>query len=92
MQDFRNLEIWHRATNLNKTVDEMTADFPESQAFGLRRQMRRASASICSDIAARCGQQRDREVRHFLEVAMGSACELEWETIVDLLRELRADS
>jgi four helix bundle protein len=70
----------------------MTADFPESQAFALRCQMRRASASICSDIAARCGRQSDWQVRHFLEVAMGSACELEWETIVDLLRELRADS
>jgi four helix bundle protein len=70
----------------------MTADFPESQAFGLRRQMRRASASICSDIAEGCGRSDDWEVRRFLDVATGSACELECEATFDLLRELMADS
>jgi four helix bundle protein len=86
MQDFRNLDVWHRARNLNKTIDEMTADFPESRAFGLRCQMRRASVSICSDIAEGCQRPGDRDLRRFLDVATGSACELECETIFDLLR------
>jgi len=92
MLDFRNLDVWHRATNLNKAIDEMTADFPESQAVGLRCQMRRASASICSDIAEGCERRGDWEVRRFLDVATGSACELECGAIFDLLRELMADS
>ena len=82
MQDFRNLDVWQRARHLNKTIYQMTADFPESEAFGLRSQMRRASVSICSNIAEGCGRRGDREFRRFLDIAMGSACELECETIL----------
>jgi len=82
MQDFRNLDVWQRARHLNKTIYQMTADFPESEAFGLRSQMRRASVSICTNIAEGCGRRGDREFRRFLDIAMGSACELECETIL----------
>jgi four helix bundle protein len=82
MQDFRNLDVRQRARNLNKTIYEMTADCPESEAVGLRSQMRRASVSICSNTAEGCGRRGDREFRRFLDVAMGSACELECETIL----------
>jgi len=82
MQDFRNLDVWQRARHLNKTIYQMTTDFPESEAFGLRSQMRRASVSICSNIAEGCGRRGDREFRRFLDIAMGSACELECETIL----------
>ena len=82
MQDFRNLDVWQRARNLTKTVYEMTVDFPETEVFGLRRQMRRATVSICSNIAEGCGRRGDREFRRFRDVAMGSACELECETIL----------
>lgn len=44
--------------------------------------MRRATVSICSNIAEGCGRRGDREFRRFLDVAMGSACELECETIL----------
>ena len=65
----------------------MTTDFPDSEEFGLKSQMSRASVSICSNIAEGCGRRGDREFRRFLDVAMGSACELECETILsfDLL-------
>jgi four helix bundle protein len=82
MQDFRNLSVWQRARRLTKSVYEMTADFPGSEEFGLKSQMRRATVSICSNIAEGCGRRGDREFRRFLDVAMGSACELECETIL----------
>ncbi len=82
MQDFRNLDVWQRARHLNKTIYQMTADFPESEAFGPRSRMRRASVSICRNIAEGCGRRGDREFRRFLDIAMGSACELECETIL----------
>ena len=44
--------------------------------------MRRASVSICANIAEGCGRRGDREFGRFLDVAMGSACELECETIL----------
>jgi four helix bundle protein len=82
MQDFRNLGVWQRARKLTTTIYRMTADFPESEAFGLRSQMRRASVSICGNIAEGCGRRGDSEFRRFLDIAMGSACELECEVIL----------
>jgi four helix bundle protein len=82
MQDFRNLDVWHTARKLTKSVYELTADYPESETFGLKAQMRRAAVSICSNIAEGCGRRGDPEFRRFLNVAMGSACELECETIL----------
>src|SRR5260221_10895497 len=73
MQDFRNLSVWQRARRVTKSVYEMTADFPGSEEFGLKSQMRRATVSICSNIAEGCGRRGDREFRRFLDVAMGSA-------------------
>ena len=82
MQDFRNLSVWQMARRLTKSIYELTTDFPASEEFGLKAQMRRASMSICSNIAEGCGRRGDPEFRRFLGVAMGSACELESETIL----------
>ena len=82
MQDFRNLAVWQRARRLTKSVYVMMADFPGSEEFGLKSQMRRATVSICSNIAEGCGRRGDREFRRFLDIAMGSAGELECEAIL----------
>jgi four helix bundle protein len=84
MQDFKNLTVWHAARRLTKLVYQMTALFPESERFGLSSQMRRASISICSNIAEGCGRRGDVEFRRFLSLAMASACELESELILCL--------
>ena len=84
MQDFRNLSVWQSARRLTKTIYNLTRDFPASEEFGLKAQMRKASVSICANIAEGCGRRGDREFRRFLDVAMGSACELECETILSL--------
>ncbi len=82
MQDFRNLRVWQTARRLTRIVYEVTADLPQAEEFGIRSQLRRASVSVCSNIAEGCGRSGDRELRHFLTVAMGSACELECVLIV----------
>jgi len=84
MQDFRNLDVWQRARKLNKTIYQATADFPKSEMFGLRSQIRRACVSICSNIAEGCGRRGDRDFRRCLDIAMGSACELECERVLSL--------
>jgi four helix bundle protein len=82
MQDFRNLTVWTAARALTKDVYELTRQFPQSEQFGITSQMRRASVSICSNIAEGCGRRGDPEFRRFLDIAMGSACELECELIL----------
>ena len=76
MQDFKNLNVWQSARRLTKAICQLTSKFPEGEEFGLKAQMRRATVSICSNIAEGRGRRGDREFRRFLDVAMGSACEL----------------
>jgi four helix bundle protein len=52
MQDFRNLNVWQAARRFTRSVYELTSDFPQSEEFGLKAQMRRASVSICSTTRA----------------------------------------
>ena len=82
MQDFKNLTVSQAARRLTRSLYQLTTDFAGSEEFGLKAQMRRASISICSNIAEGCGRRGDREFRRFLDVTMGSACELECELIL----------
>jgi len=52
--------------------------FPKAELFGLISQIRRASASIGANIAEGCGRYGNPELARFLQIAMGSASELEY--------------
>jgi four helix bundle protein len=82
MQDFKNLTVWHVARRMTISTYKLTTSFPHSEEFGLKAQMRRASVSICTNIAEGSGRRGDREFRRFLDIAMGSAFELECEVIL----------
>lgn len=86
MQDFKDLTVRQMARQLTKSIYTLTVGFPGSEEFGLKSQMRRASVSICANLAEGCGRRGDREFRRFVDVAMGSACELECETILSFDR------
>lgn len=75
--DFKNLMIWQRSRALVKQIYEITAEFPTEERFGLAIQMRRSAVSIPSNIAEGCGRYSNKQLKHFLEIATGSACELE---------------
>lgn len=87
MQNFRNLDVWEKAHKLTIEVYRATASFPKSELFGLTSQMRRASASIGANIAEGCGRRGNTELGRFLQIAMGSASELEYHLLLsrDLL-------
>ena len=54
--------------------------------YGFTSQMRRACASVPTNIAEGCGRNSDAELARFLDISMGSASE--WEYLLLLTREL----
>lgn len=56
--------------------------FPQQEQYGLTSQMKRASTSIPSNIAEGCGRSSDADFARFLQIAMGSASELEYQLLL----------
>lgn len=77
MQDFKKLVVWKKSYELGLEVYKETAAFPKEETFGLISQMRRSSVSIAPNIAEGCGRKSKAELAHFLQIAVGSASELE---------------
>jgi len=48
----------------------------------LKSQIRRSSASIPANIAEGCGRRTDSDFARFLQIAMGSASELEYHLLL----------
>ncbi len=57
---------------------KLTAEFPKHEMYGLAAQIRRCSASIPANIAEGCGRLGNSELHRFLQIACGSANELEY--------------
>ena len=77
MEDFKDLVVWTKAHHLTLAVYKQTGTFPKEEMYGLTSQVRRASASIGANIAEGCGRRSDAEMKSFLQIARGSANELE---------------
>ena len=82
MQDFRKLQVWQKGHQLVLVVYRDTRNFPKEEIFALTNQTRRSAVSICANIAEGCGRQTNSELRHFMHIAMGSACELEYHLLL----------
>ncbi|MBN2572254.1 MAG: four helix bundle protein [Ignavibacteriales bacterium] len=82
MRNFRKYDIWNDGIELVKKIYKYTADFPKNEIFGLVSQMRRAAVSIPSNIAEGCSRNSDMEFKRFLEIAIGSAFELETQLLI----------
>jgi len=76
-RNFKNLVIWQRSRVLVKDIYLMTNEFPNSEKFGLTSQLNRATISIPSNIAEGCGRGTEKSLSHFLDIAIGSSCEVE---------------
>ena len=78
MKDFRDLQVWRKAHMLTLDVYKATNGFPRQEMFGLTSQIRRAAVSIAANIAEGCGKRGNGEFQRFLNIATGSASELEY--------------
>ena len=91
MKDFRELKVWDKAHRVALSVYRATKDFPAQEQYGLTSQIRRAAVSIPTNIAEGCGRNGDAEFARFLDIALGSASELEYLVLLsgelELLRQ-----
>jgi four helix bundle protein len=56
----------------------VTNAFPKSELYGMTSQIRRCAVSIAANIAEGCGKRGNGEFQRFLNIAAGSASELEY--------------
>ncbi|HCR70775.1 MAG TPA: diversity-generating retroelement protein bAvd family protein [Anaerolineae bacterium] len=82
MKDFRQLKVWEKSHQLALAVYKVTKSFPKEELYGLTTQIRRASMSIPTNIAEGCGRNTDADFARFLQIAMGSASETEYQLIL----------
>ena len=74
---YRDLIAWQKAMDLARKIYEATEEFPNSETFGFRMQLRRSAVNIATHIAEGHGRLTDAENRKSLSIARGSLNELE---------------
>jgi len=87
VEDFKNLKVWKKAHELTLVLYQSTRTFPKDEIYGLTSQIRRAAASIGANIAEGCGRRSDPEMKRFVQIARGSANEVEYHLL--LARDLQ---
>jgi len=69
--DFENLKVYQKALDYVDFVYEITRGFPKEEVFSLIEQLKRASISICLNIAEGSGGSKS-EFNKFLKIARRS--------------------
>jgi four helix bundle protein len=79
MQDHRKLDVYQEAKDLALQVYAVAAVLPAIERYELARQLRRGAVSVGSCIAEGCGRSTRPDLARFLDDALGSANELEFQ-------------
>ena len=82
MRDFKKLEIWQLSIKIVTSIYKIADKLPSNERFGIRSQIYRAAVSIPSNIAEGCSRSSEADFKRFLEIALGSAFELETQLII----------
>lgn len=82
MQRFTDLKVWQQAHALVLAIYPLTAGFPVEERFGLTTQLRRAAASVPSNIAEGSKRTSNAEYAHYLNIAESSLAETEYHLIL----------
>lgn len=82
MHKIEDLKIWQKSIKLTKVVYLLMANLPSNEKFGLTSQIKRSAISIPSNIAEGAGRNSQKEFKHFLSIANGSAYELQTQLLL----------
>ena len=82
MHNFKELKVWKAGIEISKIIFQLCKTLPSEEKYGLISQMIRSAISIPSNIAEGCGRKSNKELHHFLSIALGSSFELETQLII----------
>ena len=77
MQGHKDLMVWQKGMDLVEATYQLTKGFPQTEAYGLSAQMRRALVSIPSNIAVGHALKQTQAYARHLAIAGGSLAELQ---------------
>jgi four helix bundle protein len=78
VKDYHQLDVWQRSHKFALEVYSTTKCFPKEELFGITSQLRRACTSVPANLAEGCGRSGDAELKRFVDIAHGSASEVEY--------------
>ena len=87
MRNFKNYEVWKLSHLFTLNIYQVTKEFPETEKYAVISQMQRAAYSIPSNFSEGCGRGSDADFNRFVQIALGSAHEIEYFLI--LVRDLK---
>ena len=75
---YKKLIVWEKADELAYQVYTVTKKFPKEEIYGITSQLRRAVLSIPVNIVEGYARRGKKELRQFLNIALGSLAETEY--------------
>ncbi len=81
-RNFREYKVWQDAVDYATAIYQVIDQLPWFEKKGISDQLRRAVVSISSNIAEGAGRPTDADFAHFLDLALGSAYEVETQLII----------
>jgi len=81
------LIVWQKADELAYQVYLSSKSFPKEEIYGIISQFRRAALSISLNIVEGYGRQWRKELKQFINIALGSLSETEY--LLDLSLKLK---
>ncbi len=82
VQSYKDLEVWQKSIDMVTMTYTITDNFPSKELYTLTSQIRRAAISIPSNIAEGRGKRSTRDFMRYINIAYGSAAELETQLII----------
>ena len=84
MKNFKELNVWKKGVEIVKMTYQLSIFLPGNEKFGLISQMTRAAVSIPVNIAEGSSRASEKDYVRFLQIALGSAFELQTYFIIIL--------
>ncbi|MGC9454689.1 MAG: four helix bundle protein [Phycisphaerae bacterium] len=82
IRSYRDLVAWQKGMDLVEMIYELTSKYPDRERYGLTSQSRRSAVSVPANIAEGYARRSRKDYIRFLDIARGSANELETELLV----------